>query len=181
MDSAAATSEFVSDAGPQFDPDAIDDAVDAPELADGTEAAGGGVPLEWDPAIVRDALELQGSLLHQAAGRGERDWIYTAQELRAIAPPLTRILNRYDTTRAAAAQADELAVLFGLGGYTIRSINESRRALAAGRPQRNASTPPPPGTPPEPPTASATPSSPIAMASVPPDPELETPDFGEVP
>jgi hypothetical protein len=61
----------------------------------------------------------------------EADSIYTRDELRAIAPPLTRILNRYDATRAAAATGDELALLIGLTGYVGRSIEERRRALRA--------------------------------------------------
>src|ERR1700733_13178143 len=96
---------FVADPGPAFDGDAPE-----PEPVDGAPDPGAGAPpsagvepvVEWDPRVVETALTVQGNSLHQLAGRGASDWIYTETELRAIVPSLTRILNRYDQTRAAA-------------------------------------------------------------------------------
>lgn len=72
-------------------------------------------------------------MLHALAGKGDDDWLYTQAELRAIAPPLARILNRYPVTAAAAGSGDELAVLIGFGGYAMRSIQVRREAIAAER------------------------------------------------
>ena len=78
---------------------------------------------------MRSILQTQGSILHQAAGAGGSDWLYTEAELGAIAPPLTRILNRYDATRAAAGTGDEIALVIGLSAYVGRSYQERRAAL----------------------------------------------------
>jgi hypothetical protein len=117
-------SEFYADAGPQFDADAppAPPVVDEPPIA-----------LAWDVAVVEGCLTAQGQVLHTAIGKAETEWIYTRDELKAIAPPLTRILNRYDATRAAAGTGDEIALLLGLVGYTGRSIQERRAVLAAER------------------------------------------------
>lgn len=117
-------SGFVTDPGPAHDADAAPPPQEAPaaDVLDG---------LAWDTDVVKGLLTAQGQALHTFAGRAESDWVYTRDELRAIAPPLTRILNRYDATRAAAATGDELALLLGLTGYVGRSIDERRKALRA--------------------------------------------------
>lgn len=85
----------------------------------------------WEEDSVRSILEAKGSAIHALAGVAERDWKYTRDDLDAIAPPLTRILNRYPATRAAAGTGDELAVMIGLGGYASRSWIERSAAIAA--------------------------------------------------
>lgn len=130
--SSAATSDFIADPGPEFDPqqagqDANDrDADRVLSVAPGGET---GIEVEWDPAVVKSMLQAQGAAVHAVAGKAEEDWVYTRQELSAIAPPLTRILNRYDATRVAAATGDELALLLGLTGHTMRSLQERKAAL----------------------------------------------------
>lgn len=114
---------FFADAGPAFDADSAAD--QAPPVADEVPSE-----LAWGPETVEGLLVAQGQVMHTAIGKAEQDWVYTRDELRAIAPPLTRILNRYDATRAAAASGDELALLIGLTGYVGRSVGERRRALA---------------------------------------------------
>lgn len=120
--STASASPFVSEPGPDFDPEAGGGEPEAtltplPEL-DG-----------WEEETVRSVLVAQGVLAHGAIGVAETDWAYTEADLSAIAPPLTRILNRYDATRAAAGTGDELALMIGLGGYVSRSYRERVAAL----------------------------------------------------
>lgn len=128
--SPAASSPFVADPGPPFDPDG-----QAPP-PDGSADYGGELhalpepPDLWEQEQVRGLLTAKGQAIHAIAGVGERDWTYTEQDLAAIAPPLTRILNRYEPTRAAAHVGDELALVIGFGGYASRSIRERRAVMA---------------------------------------------------
>jgi hypothetical protein len=129
-DSSAASTDghgFIADPGPAHDGE------HAPPPPEGEPAAELLDGLAWDSEVVRGLLTAQGQALHTFAGKGEDDWIYTRDELRAIAPPLTRILNRYDATRAAAGTGDELALLIGLTGYVGRSISVRRDVLRAQR------------------------------------------------
>lgn len=118
---------FFSDPGPGFDAQAASQAPQPePEVLD---------PGFWQEDTVRGLLEAKGTALHAVIGKADTDWIYTRDELRAIAGPLTRILNRYPATQAAAGSGDELAVIIGLTGYTTRSIRERQAALKAGQPE----------------------------------------------
>lgn len=126
---SAATTELFEDEGPDFEPGEQPDQErvaytrrpgDEPELL-----AGDG----WDPNVVASNLETIGLVIHTTAGVGESDWLFTQKELRTIAPPLARILNRYDATRLAAAAGDDLAVLAGLAAYTLRSVKERKEVL----------------------------------------------------
>lgn len=143
--SSDAASDFISDPGPAFD---ADQAEKDAQARDGDRAfaisPGGetGVELEWHPDTIKAVLEAKGSALHSLAGKAEADWAYTSQELRAIAPPLTRILNRYDATRVAAGGGDELALILGFTGYTMRSFQERKQALDAKRAQEEQEEPP---------------------------------------
>lgn len=118
---------FVADPGPAFDADA------ASELPPPEPAAI--LDVEWDEQTVRGLLTAKGEVLHMALAvdKESDEWRYTRGDLTAIAPPLTRILNRYDATRAAAGTGDELALIIGLTGYVGRSIAERRVALAHDR------------------------------------------------
>lgn len=128
---SASSGAFVADAGPIFDP------AGAPE----PEPIGPELEqlLGWEEEQVRSLLEAQGVVLHAAAAvdKDSGEWIYTQTELRAIAGPLTRILNNYDVTRAAAGSADPLVLLIGVSGYVTRSYSERRQLLAelAGPPE----------------------------------------------
>lgn len=126
-------SPLISDAG-SFDPDRVEARAqaqaEAPPEPGQLHALPEPLP-EWEEETVRSILNAQGGALHALAGVSEDDWVYTQTELAAIAPPLTRILNRYDATRAAAGTGDELALLIGMSGYVGRSIAERRRVLAA--------------------------------------------------
>jgi hypothetical protein len=133
--SSAATS-FISEPGPEFDPEqaqqdaAARDGDRAFAVSPGGET---GINIEWHPDTIKAILTAKGSALHSVLGKSDQDWIYTRDELGAIAPALTRILNRYDATRVAASSGDELAVILGLSGYTMRSLGERKAALDAGR------------------------------------------------
>lgn len=121
-------SGLVADPGPAFNAERAGDAPPPAELHALPEP-----PPGWEEPQVRTILRAQGLVVHNAVAvekEGE-EWVYTATELDTIAPPLTRILNRYDATRAAAGTGDELALVIGLTGYVGRSWVERRRALSA--------------------------------------------------
>lgn len=122
------SSPFVGNPGPAFDPKRAADAP-APVLEPAVDVRP--LDIEWEEQTVRSILTAKGRLLHTAVGVAERDWEYTDADLAAIAPPMTRILNRYEPTRAAAAAGDELAVGIGFTGYFLRSWSERRAAIAA--------------------------------------------------
>jgi hypothetical protein len=85
----------------------------------------------WEEDPVAGLLGMKGRLLHAAAGAAEADWIYTELDLAAIAPPLTRIANRYEPIRRYATHADPVAVAAGIFAYATRSMLERRVAAAA--------------------------------------------------
>lgn len=121
---------FVSDPGPAFDPKL---APEAPGLED--PAAAELEALEgWREDTVRSLLVTQGNVTHALLKVGPEDtetWKQTEEDLNAIAPPMTRLLNRYDVTRAAAAAGDEIALGAALAAYGARNYTRRRRLLAA--------------------------------------------------
>lgn len=131
--SSAASGPFLEDPGPEFRADAASaNGAGEPEPEQPPPAELHALPEPaqlWERETVESILTAQGSLLHSAAGVGQGDWLYTESDLMAIAPPLTRILNRYPTTRAAAGTGDELALMVGLGGYVSRSYRERKAVL----------------------------------------------------
>lgn len=144
-------SSFVSDAGPAFDPKT---APAAPE-PDADLREEGALFEEWDEGRIREFLELQGEVMHAILAVDELDedtWIHTEKDMRAIAPPLTRILNRYDVTRAAAAAGDEILLASAVARYGSRNYIRRRRHLAriaAAGPQPVTGVAAPEGTGPE--------------------------------
>ena len=129
----SSASELLADPGPEFDAgQAGQDANerDGDRLLSASPGGQTGLEVEWAPDAVRSLLETQGAALHAIAGKAEQDWVYTKVELDAISKPLTRILNRYDATRIAAGTGDEIALLLGFTGHTLRSLQECKAALA---------------------------------------------------
>lgn len=126
---SSAGSRFPIDPGPAFDdgerPESPGPRVEEPEQVAVVDL--------WDERRVRQLLTAQGMVLHGlvAVEKASTEWVHTARDLEAIAPPLTAILNRYEPTRAAAAAGDELALVVGVAGYATRSIRERRAAIAA--------------------------------------------------
>ncbi|HET7120297.1 MAG TPA: hypothetical protein VFI17_03475 [Solirubrobacterales bacterium] len=122
-------SPFIAEPGPAFDaeqappgpepqPQADIHALPTPEIA-------------WEEGTVQDLLDVQGQLLHGAIGVADQDWLHTQADLKAIGGPLTRILNRYPATAAAAAMGDPVALALGLGAYGVRSTRERAEVLRA--------------------------------------------------
>jgi hypothetical protein len=123
-------SPFVADPGPAFDA-RREQASSQPAPEPEAPALEQQLFDQWDEERVRAILTAQGFTVHALFGVAERDWVYTEADLETIAPPLARILNRYDLTRAAAHVGDEAAVAMGLGGYVVRSVVARRAALKA--------------------------------------------------
>jgi hypothetical protein len=144
-------SPYTAGRGPGFDPDKAP-AVEPAAAAVDSEA----LLEEWTVDQVRSWLENIGDVAHATIGIGELDWAMTQADLKRIAPPATRILNRYQPTRAIAGYSDTAAVSMGMGLYTWRSLLE-RRAVKKAR-ENAAATSPPPEPPPVPaPTMAASP------------------------
>lgn len=117
---------FIADPGPAFDAAAAE-----PELPPPPPTAE--APLEaleqWEEDAIKSLLGIQGRVLHAAVGIAEQDWVHTDADLAAIAPPLTRICNRYEPIRRYARHADPLALATGLAAYATRSLLERRQEL----------------------------------------------------
>jgi hypothetical protein len=123
----SSAADFLADPGPAFDPR---NSPPAPEV----EPVDQGVFEEWDEGRVRELLVLQGDAMHALLAVGPDDevsWVHTEKDLKSIAPPLTRILNRYDSLRAAAAAGDEILLASAVARYGTRNYIRRRRLLAA--------------------------------------------------
>ena len=152
---SASRAPLVEDAGPQFDPER---AGPPPPAADAPPAAA--PPLqevlpEWEEEAIANLLGIQGRLLHAAVGVAEEEWLYTELDLAAIAPPLVRILNRYEPTRRYATYGDPISLAIGGAGYVTRSLIERRHAIEAGPPPTETPIPPADAPPPQPAAATA--------------------------
>jgi hypothetical protein len=120
---------FIDDPGPAFDSKQAA-AEPAPEPP-APELAAGVVDVGWEEDTVRSLLSAEGQVVHSLAGVADDDWLWLSHELDAIAPPLTRILNRYPALRAAAEAGDGMAVMIALGGHVTRSYMTRRAELVA--------------------------------------------------
>lgn len=144
--------------GPGFDPGQAPPDVPLPD------DAGAGFAEEWKDEQVSDWLKNAGALAHASFGVGEHDWEMTAKDLERIAPPATRILNRYEPTRAIAKLSDPAAVAMGFGLYGWRSALERIAVLEQqARQEGGAIAPTPAPAPPPPAAAPAPPPAPDAF------------------
>ena len=113
-------------AGERQDPDEHEQALPPPELTpEGFDFV--------DEETIRSALQAQGALLHGAVAvdKASDEWVWLQAELDAIAPPLTRICNRYPAAaRVVAMVGDPAAVVVTTGGYARRSLAERAAAKA---------------------------------------------------
>lgn len=82
----------------------------------------------WDQDAIEQFLRGTGAGIHMLAGRAEKDWLMTEKDLERIAPPLTRICNRYEVTLRLSPIADPLLVAHGFALYGWRSALEAKRA-----------------------------------------------------
>lgn len=96
-------------------------------------------PQLWEQDTIEDLLEGLGSGLHLMLGKGPDDWEMTEVDLARIAPPLTRIANRYEPVARLAPMADPILVARGFALYgwreAIRSRNFARQAAAPAGPR----------------------------------------------
>ncbi|MFI4950661.1 MAG: hypothetical protein ACHP7A_06450 [Caulobacterales bacterium] len=125
-DSPSSPPPFIADAGPPFDPEA---AAAEPPPAPPREPEAPANLIQWEQDTVEALLMLKGRAMHAGIGVAEHDWRYTELDLAAIAPPLTRIANRYEPVQRLAKHADPLILLFAVGGYGVRSLEERAAVL----------------------------------------------------
>jgi hypothetical protein len=81
--------------------------------------------------VIGSLLGVKGRLLHATIGVSEQDWQYTDLDLQAIAPPLTRICNRYEPIRRYARYGDPITLATALAAYGTRSLLERSQELQA--------------------------------------------------
>jgi hypothetical protein len=98
--------------------------------------------LEWTPERAGAIVRAGGFLLHTAdpiardevAKELEVDlWRATEDDVSAIAPPLARILNRYEPARRLAGVSDEMELAFGMIGYLRENMADRGRIVTAKR------------------------------------------------
>jgi hypothetical protein len=98
-----------------------------PELEDDDYEAEPPAPLEWTPERAGSVVRGIGFALHKSDGLhhepgGEELWRATAEDVDMIAPPLSRILNRYAPARRLAGVTDEAELAFGVIAYTRENL-----------------------------------------------------------
>lgn len=127
-------SPYVAGSGPGFDPKTPPD-IAPPQHEEQRSGAPAGAGAEWteewDEDKLRSWLTNVGDGLHEAFGIADRDLAMTQKDLERIAPPLSRVLNRYEPTRAAAQFSDPAAVALGFGMYGWRTTLERVAAKRA--------------------------------------------------
>jgi hypothetical protein len=92
--------------------------------------------IEWTPERCGFLVRGGGFLLHTADGlsrepEGTDLWKATEDDIDAIAPPLARILNRYEPARRLAGVADEGELALGMAAYVRRNLVERGRVAGA--------------------------------------------------
>jgi hypothetical protein len=100
----------------------------AAEEEEAAAAQGAEVLPGWDQATIEQFLRGTGAGIHMLAGRAENDWLMTEKDLERIAPPLTRICNRYEAVLKLSPMADPLLAAHGFGLWGWRSALEAKRA-----------------------------------------------------
>jgi hypothetical protein len=88
---------------------------------------------KWIEEGVREHLVMVGSGVHELWGKADSDWEMSERDLERIAPPLTRLLNRYEPARRLSAASDPLLLGYGTTLYAYRSLLQRRAALAEER------------------------------------------------
>ena len=91
------------------------------------------VETKWEEEAVEEHLKMTGSIVHDLWGKAEEDWVMSERDLERMAPPLTRILNRYEPTARMAVASDPILRGYGTALYSDRSILQARAAVAARR------------------------------------------------
>jgi len=83
----------------------------------------------WEQETVEQFLMGLGAGVHMMIGAAEKDWLMTQRDLERIAPPMTRIANRWEPALRLSPFADPLLVAHGFALYGWRSALERSRAL----------------------------------------------------
>lgn len=82
----------------------------------------------WELETIETFLQGTGAGIHMLIGQTESDWLMTRKDLQRIAPPLTRICNRWEPALRLSPLADPLLVAHGFALYGWRSALEAKRA-----------------------------------------------------
>ncbi len=120
--------DYVEEAGPGIP--------ERPELPPATvageqaaaAAAGAAEYPGWQQETIEQFLLGTGEGVHFLIGQAERDWQMTKKDLERIAPPLTRICNRWEPALRLSPAADPLLLAHGFALYAWRSVLEAERA-----------------------------------------------------
>lgn len=88
----------------------------------------------WSQEHFETVLSGFGSGMHMLLGQTDQDWLMTKEDLDRIAPPMTRIANRWQPALRASTYADPFLVAYGLTLYTWRSMLERARAMRDAEP-----------------------------------------------
>lgn len=120
--------ELGADPGPAFVPEeSAPPPASAAALDQDEYAPPAPQPVEWTPERAEGIVRGIGFLLHRADGLGSKPggedlWRATEQDAADAAPPLARILNRYEPARRLAGISDEAELGFVLAGYVKRNL-----------------------------------------------------------
>lgn len=82
----------------------------------------------WEVETIQTFLQGTGAGIHMLIGQTDNDWLMTRKDLERIAPPLTRICNRWEPALRLSPIADPLLVAHGFALYGWRSALEAKRA-----------------------------------------------------
>lgn len=83
----------------------------------------------WEQDSVEAFLKGAGLSVHMVIGQSENDWKMTSADLERIAPPLTRIANRWEPALRLSPYADPILVAHGFWLWGWRSALERQRAV----------------------------------------------------
>lgn len=90
-----------------------------------------GVVLDAPPGWEREHIEAMlkgiGAGVHLLLGQNEREWLMTKEDLERMAPPATRIANRWEPSRRASEYADPLLFSYGAVLYAWRNALTMKR------------------------------------------------------
>ncbi len=82
----------------------------------------------WSEEAVEQFLKGTGAGIHMLIGQDERDWLLTKADLERMAPPLTRIANRWEPALRLSPLADPILFSYGAVLYVWRNALAMQRA-----------------------------------------------------
>jgi hypothetical protein len=117
--------EYVEERGPGI--------LELPESSEQPPAAEGPPEAQlypgWELEHIEQFLKGTGAGIHFMIGAAENDWRMTEEDLERMAPPLTRIANRWQPALRLSPIADPALFAHGAFLYAWRSMLERKRAL----------------------------------------------------